>query len=103
MSGLRTACWIPTSAWKSEIEIRFQSDSLSVDADCNTLFGGASIEGDDLAVPDLASTRKACEDALSRQDAWLTDFLGSHPAIEVLDQDLWLSHGDDSVIHLVHQ
>ena len=49
----------------TEVEIRFQSDSLSVNADCNTLFGGASIEGDDLVVPALASTRKVCEDALA--------------------------------------
>ena len=111
LSALEGGVWVADSVLDpdvslvpgSEIEMRFKDGSLSVNAGCNTLFGGASIEGDDLVVPALASTRKGCEDALSRQDAWLTDFLGSHPAIEVLDQDLWLSHGDDSVIHLVHQ
>jgi heat shock protein HslJ len=87
----------------SQIEMRFQADSLSVNAGCNTLFGGASIDGDELVVPALASTKKACDDALSQQDAWLTDFLGSSPTIEVLAQDLWLSHGNDTVIHLVQE
>jgi heat shock protein HslJ len=87
----------------SQVEMRFQGDSLSANAGCNTLFGGASIDGDDLVAAALASTKKACDDALTQQDAWLTDFLVSRPSIEVLDQDLWLSHGDDTVIHLVHQ
>ena len=87
----------------SEIELRFDSDSVSADAGCNRLFGGASIEGDELVVPALASTQKACDDALTQQDAWLTDFLSSHPTIEVLEQELWLSHGDDTVVHLFQQ
>jgi heat shock protein HslJ len=87
----------------SQIEMRFESGHMSANAGCNTLFGGASIEGDDLVVPALASTKKACDDALSRQDTWLTEFLNSRPSIEVLDQDLWISHGDNSVIHLTHQ
>src|SRR5262245_35536039 len=87
----------------SQIEMRFQGDSLSANAGCNTLFGGASIDGDDLVAPALASTKKACADDLTQQDTWLTDFLSTRPTIEVLDQDLWLSHGDDSVIHLVQQ
>ena len=87
----------------TSIEMRFQTDSVSANAGCNTLFGGASIDGDELAVPALASTQKACDDDLSRQDAWLSDFLSSGPDIEVLDQDLWLSQGDDTVVHLVQE
>ena len=87
----------------SRIEMRFKGDSMSVNAGCNTLFGGASIDGDELVAPGLASTRKACDDALSQQDSWLADFLGSRPSIEVLDEGLWLFHGDDSVIHLIRQ
>jgi heat shock protein HslJ len=87
----------------SQIEMRFHADTLSVNAGCNTLFGGASIDGDDLVVPALASTKKACDDDLTRQDAWLTEFLGSRPTIEVLEQDLWLSHGNETVIHLVQE
>lgn len=87
----------------SQIEMRFEKDSLSANAGCNSLFGGASIDGGELVAPALASTQKACDDALSQQDAWLTHFLSSRPTIEVLDQDLWLSHGNDSVIHLIHE
>lgn len=87
----------------SRIELRFTDDSLSVNAGCNTMFGGASIDGDELVAPALASTQKACADDLTRQDAWLSQFLGSRPTIEVLEQDLWLSHGNDTVIHFVQQ
>jgi len=87
----------------SQVEMRFQQDSLSADAGCNNLFGPASIDGDELVAPALASTRKACDDALTQQDAWLSDFLSSRPTIELLDRDLWLSHGDDSVLHLVQE
>ena len=87
----------------SQIQMEFHQDSLSAEAGCNTLFGGASIDEDTLVVPALASTRKACDDALGQQDAWLSDFLSSRPSIEVLDQDLWLSRGDDTVIHLVRE
>jgi len=87
----------------SQIEMRFEQDSVSVNAGCNALFGGASVDGDELVAPALASTKKACADDLTQQDAWVSDFLSSRPSIEVLDHDLWLSHGDDSVIHLVQQ
>jgi heat shock protein HslJ len=111
LSELKGGAWVADSVLDSDvslvpgsqIEMRFQSDSLSVNAGCNTMFGGASVDGDELVAPALASTKKACEDALTQQDAWLSDFLGSRPTIEVLDQDLWLSHGNDSVLHLIRQ
>jgi heat shock protein HslJ len=87
----------------SRIQIIFHDDSLSANAGCNTLIGAASIDGDQLAVDTLASTQKACEDDLTRQDAWLSDFLTSGPTVEVLGPDLWLSHGDDTVLHLTQQ
>jgi heat shock protein HslJ len=87
----------------TQIEMRFQHDSLAVHAGCNTLFGGASIDGTDLVVASLASTKKACDASLTQQDEWLSRFLSSRPTIEVLEQDLWLSHGNDTVIHLVQQ
>jgi heat shock protein HslJ len=87
----------------TQIEMRFQSDTLSANAGCNTLAGGASLNGDELVASALASTKKACDDTLGQQDAWLSDFLGSRPTIEVLDHDLWLSQGDDTVIHLTQE
>jgi heat shock protein HslJ len=87
----------------TQIEMRFQSDTLSANAGCNTLAGGASLNGDELVATALASTKKACDDTLGQQDAWLSDFLGSRPTIEVLDHDLWLSQRDDTVIHLTQE
>jgi heat shock protein HslJ len=87
----------------TQIEMRFQSDTLSANAGCNTLAGGASLNGDELVASALASTKKACDDTLGQQDAWLSDFLGSRPTIEVLDHDLWLSQRDDTVIHLTQE
>src|ERR1700750_1145193 len=78
----------------SQIQMTFDQDSVTVEAGCNTLSAGASIDGAEVVASTPASTRKACDDALTQQDAWLTDFLGSSPTIEVLDHDLWLSQGD---------
>jgi len=111
LSDLEGGAWVADSVQDpdvslvsgSQIEMRFKSDAMSVNAGCNTLFGGASIDGDELVADGLASTQKGCDDALAQQDAWLSDFLGSRPSIEVLDQGLWLFHGDDSVIHLIRQ
>jgi heat shock protein HslJ len=87
----------------TQIELTFKDDSISVNAGCNTMFGAASIEGDELVVPTLAATQKACADDLTAQDAWLSHFLSSRPTIEVLEQELWLSQGDDTVVHLFQQ
>jgi heat shock protein HslJ len=111
LSDLESGTWVADSVQDpdvslvsgSQVEMRFKSDSMSVNAGCNTLFWGASIDGDELFADGLASTQKGCDDALTKQDAWLSEFLGSRPSIEVLDQSLWLFHGDDSVIHLIRQ
>ena len=84
----------------STITVTFTEDSLSANAGCNTLRGGASIDGDELVVSQLASTMKACEEPLMAQDQWLSTFLTSRPTIEQREDDLWLSR-DDTVIHLV--
>jgi heat shock protein HslJ len=111
LSDLESGTWVADSVQDpdvslvsgSQVEMRFKSDSMSVNAGCNTLFGGASIDGDELVADGLASTQKGCDDALTKQDAWLSEFLGSRPSIEVLDQSLWLFHGDDSVIQPIRQ
>lgn len=111
LSELEGGSWVATSILDphtslvpgSRIAMTFRADSVSVNAGCNTLFGGASIDEDELVAPALASTKKACNDALTQQDTWLSDFLSSRPTIEVLETDLWLSHGDDTVIHLTQE
>lgn len=84
----------------SRIVLSFQDDAMSARAGCNTLRGQAAIEDGELVVPVLASTMMACEEALMQQDDWLNGFLSSRPAIEVTDDDLWLSQ-DDTVLHFV--
>lgn len=81
----------------TSISLTFTEDSVSLNAGCNTLFGAASIDGTELVVPQLASTRKLCEPPLGEQDTWLTTFITSRPTIERKDDNLWLSH-DDTVI-----
>lgn len=77
----------------SAITLTFAEDAITAQAGCNTLSGAASIEGSNLVVPDqLASTMKACEQALTEQDQWLAAFLTSSPKIEWDGEDFWLTH-----------
>ncbi len=83
----------------SRITMSFTSDSVSVNAGCNTLRGAAAIEDYQLVVDELAATQMACDEALEEQDQWLASLLTSRPRLERVDDDLYLSR-DDTVIHL---
>lgn len=68
---------------------------ISVQAGCNTLFGGASIDAGVLTIDGvLASTMMACEPELMDQDQWLAQFLSSSPTVTVTDTELTLTSGD---------
>lgn len=84
----------------STIRLAFDDDTLTANAGCNTLRGGASIDEDQLVVSELASTLKSCEEPLMAQDEWLSSFLTSRPTIERQENDLWLSR-DETVLHFV--
>jgi hypothetical protein len=84
----------------SRITMSFTTDSVSVDAGCNTLRGTASIDDHELVLDQLASTLQACDDALEEQDQWLTSFLTSRPRFDRTDDDFHLSR-DDTEIHLI--
>jgi heat shock protein HslJ len=84
------------------IALTFTSDSISVNAGCNNMHGGASISGTSLVVPTLASTMMACDQALSDQDHWVQEFLTSKPTIELLTTDLRLT-GGSTKITFVHK
>jgi heat shock protein HslJ len=86
----------------STITMTFTKSSLSANAGCNTVFGGAKVHETKLVAAKLASTRKGCAQPLAAQDLWLAAFLSSHPRIERLDENLWLSR-DDTVVHLTRQ
>ena len=84
----------------STIRLTFDDDTLTANAGCNTLSGGASIDEDELVVSELASTLQSCEEPLMAQDEWLSSFLTSRPTIERQENDLWLSR-DETVLHFV--
>jgi heat shock protein HslJ len=86
----------------STITMHFTENSISANAGCNTIFGGAKVNHTKLAVAQLASTQKGCVQPLAAQDVWLSAFLSAHPVIERLDGDLWLSR-KDTVVHLTQQ
>lgn len=69
-------------------------------APCNTFRGGVELDGDALAVGDLATTRMACDEAvLAAEDAFL-EALASVTTAEVDDDDRLVLDGDGDV-HLV--
>lgn len=81
----------------SVIELGFESDSLSARAGCNTATGGYSIADGVLEVGALASTLIGCPEPLMAQDAWLSEFLSSGPAISLDSGTLTLT-GEDVTI-----
>ncbi len=83
----------------STLTVTFTHSTISANAGCNTIFGGAKVADRKLVAGPLATTQKACPAPLAEQDTWLAAFLSSHPTIERLDENLWLSR-HDTVIHL---
>jgi heat shock protein HslJ len=85
-------------ASEAPITLTFTEDGISMNAGCNTLFGGATIEDSRLTVsPALASSMMMCEDALMQQDEWLTAFVNAAPRITKSDDTLTLTTEDSSI------
>jgi heat shock protein HslJ len=91
----------------TQIAIRFQRDDLSASAGCNAL--GAPYRLDEIDATSgalivdassLATTDMGCDPARSTQDAWLADFLLSHPTLTVAGGRLSLAAGQ-VVVHLL--
>ncbi len=81
----------------STISITFQNGSLAARAGCNNLFGKYTVSGDVLNAPQLASTMMACDEALMKQDAWLSAFLASSPTWTYSGGTLTLTNGTDTI------
>lgn len=81
----------------STISITFQNGSLAARAGCNNLFGKYTVSGDVLNAPQLAGTMMACDEALMKQDAWLSAFLASSPTWTYSDGTLTLTNGTDTI------
>ncbi|PRZ44092.1 META domain-containing protein [Antricoccus suffuscus] len=69
-----------------------------VNAGCNTMTGGVSLEAGTVVVKHLASTMMACEPGLTAQDAWLNEFLESGPKWSLVGEALTLDNGTTSII-----
>jgi heat shock protein HslJ len=75
----------------TRITMRFEGESLSAVAGCNTMTGGYTIEGDVLKVGALAQTRMACDEDLTAQDAWIVELLTGNPKATFADDVLTLA------------
>jgi heat shock protein HslJ len=79
----------------SVVTLSFDGERISAFAGCNRMFGPARWDGDTLTgVGPLAMTKKACPPSQQADDAWLSSFLTSEPALRVDGSTLTL--GDDS-------
>ena len=98
-SGVEGHTLVPDSS----IRMAFEADTVSVQAGCNTLFGGATWDDGKLTITDqLASTMMACSDELMAQDTWLSEYLTSGPEL-ALDGETLVVTGDDATITLVEE
>ncbi|MBK8177282.1 MAG: META domain-containing protein [Rhodospirillales bacterium] len=69
----------------------FQSTTLLVgDGGCNTFSGAIGIEGGRMLIGPLASTRRACDDAIMAQEAALLSALESVRSFQANEQVLLL-------------
>ena len=79
----------------TQVTLAFTEDQLSAQAGCNTMSGPASWADGTLELEGpMASTMMACDEALTAQDQWLSQFLESSPAIDLDATELIL--GDDT-------
>jgi heat shock protein HslJ len=67
----------------TSITLRFDDDTITASAGCNTISGHAELHGDELVTGDLATTEIGCDQALADQDVWLAGFISGHPAVSV--------------------
>jgi heat shock protein HslJ len=81
----------------STITISFQDGSVSVNAGCNTMFGGYTVTGDVLSTPTMAMTQMACDPALMEQDTWISALMSSDPTF-TLDGDTLTITGSDAQV-----
>lgn len=83
----------------STLRVSFGDDgSVSAEAGCNTVFGGASWDDGTLAFEgEPARTNMACDGGLMEQDDWLAGFLTGRPSVVLEDRTLTLDDGEVTV------
>lgn len=86
----------------SRIRLSFEEPGmLSVNAGCNTIFGGYEVDGDRLVAGQLGTTEMACERDLMDQDRWLTDVLTLGPRLALDGDTLTITGVADTSITLL--
>jgi heat shock protein HslJ len=85
-------------ATETPITLTFTEDGISVNAGCNTLFGGATIDDGRLTASSaLASSMMMCEEPLMLQDEWLSAFMNASPQITTSEDTLTLTTDNSSI------
>ena len=80
------------------ISLSFEgTDAIAVNAGCNGMMGGYTIEDGTLTTGELAQTMMACEEPLMAQDQWVAAFLADGPTIALDGDELTLTGGDVTV------
>jgi heat shock protein HslJ len=89
----------------SRITVSFDDGRVSANAGCNSMSGGASLDGGILTVDSggLATTEMACDQPLMDQDTWLSGVLTSGPTVTLDADRLTLASGDTVVEFLDEQ
>lgn len=75
----------------SRVRMSFDDGRVSVQAGCNTLFGGYRVEDGVLRVDAMGGTEMGCPEDLMAQDAWLVETLESGPELVLEGDDLTLT------------
>jgi heat shock protein HslJ len=83
------------------IRLTFTDGSLGINAGCNSISGGYSVEGTTLRVDMLATTEMACEPELMAQDRWITDIVQLEPQLALDGDTLTITGAGGAVITLV--
>ena len=76
------------------VRLVFGDGRVFSETGCNTVRGPVSVEDSVLVTGPLMSTRMACEPALTEQERWITEMLGSRPRLELSGPYLSLLWGE---------
>ncbi len=77
----------------TKLRLNFSASDIGASAGCNHMGGTYRIDAGRLIVDNLATTEMGCDPALMAQDQWLSELLGTGPAVSLVANDLILEAG----------
>lgn len=80
------------------VRISVAEDSFSANAGCNTLVGGYTLTGDQLAVGEMGATMMGCDAPLATQDQWLAEVLARPGEVATDGDEVTLTFGDTVMV-----